>query len=90
MPKIITKPIVCINGSRTITSLNLNRYIKPESVAEVITGEANGVDTIAKEWAKSHHIEYAGFPANWKVFGKKAGMMRNIDMVNFCDVLISF
>ena len=90
MPKITTKPIACINGSRSIKALNLNQYINPNDYAEIITGEASGVDTIAKNWAKSHHIEYAGFPANWKVHGKSAGMIRNHEMCDFADMLISF
>lgn len=48
MPKINTKPIVCINGSRSINYINLDLFINPEHVGCVISGGANGVDTLAE------------------------------------------
>lgn len=90
MPKINTKPIVCINGSRSINYINLDLFINPEHVGCVISGGANGVDTLAEHWAKRNHLEFVAYLAQWKKFGKKAGIMRNHDMVEFCDVLISF
>lgn len=90
MPKITTKPIVCINGSRNIQELNISSYINPSYPAAVVAGGARGVDTIAKKWANSHHIEYVEYKANWDVHGKSAGMIRNHEMVDFTDELVSF
>ena len=42
------KPIVCINGSRTITNIDLDRFINPDHIETLILGGANGVDTIAE------------------------------------------
>lgn len=89
MPKS-QKPIVCINGSRTINDINLDMFLNPKEVGCVVSGGASGVDTIAERWAKRHKIEFVCFPANWKVFGKHAGIMRNKDMVDFSDRLVSF
>lgn len=44
----MSKPIVCISGSRTITNLNLSRFINPEHIETLIIGGAHGVDTIAE------------------------------------------
>lgn len=90
MPKITTKPVVCINGSRSIKELNISRYLSPDYPAAVVAGGAKGVDTIAKDWAKSHHIEYVEYPAQWHIYGKSAGMVRNHEMVDFADELVSF
>lgn len=90
MPKITTKPIVCINGSRSIKELNISSYLSPNYPAAVVAGGANGVDTIARDWAKSHHIEYIEYPAQWQIYGKAAGVVRNHEMVDFADELISF
>lgn len=90
MPKITTKPIVCINGSREIQELNISSYISPEYPAAIVAGGARGVDTIAKKWAQSHHIEYIEYKANWDIYGKSAGMIRNHEMIDFADELISF
>ena len=51
------KPILCINGSRTITDINLDRFLNPEYYGAVITGGAIGVDTLAEQWAKQHKLE---------------------------------
>lgn len=90
MPKITNKPIVCINGSRSINDINLDLFIDPAHVGCVISGGANGVDTLAEHWAKRNGIEFVAYLAQWDKFGKKAGIMRNEDMINACDVLISF
>lgn len=90
MPKIITKPIVCINGSRSIKELNISSYLSSDYPAAVVAGGAKGVDTIARDWTKSHHIEYVEYPAQWHIYGKSAGIVRNHEMVDFADELISF
>lgn len=84
------KPVVCINGSRTINNINLDRWLDPKSIGCVVAGGASGVDTLAEQWAKRHKIEFLAFPANWQQFGKSAGFKRNKDMIDFCDYLVSF
>lgn len=90
MPKIITKPVICINGSRGITDLNLDLFIDPSHVGCVVTGGARGVDTIAEKWAKKHRLEWICYLPQWNIYGKQAGMIRNKEMIDFADILISF
>lgn len=47
MPKSM-KPIVCINGSRTIKGIDLDRFIDYTHIGGVVTGGAEGPDTIAE------------------------------------------
>ena len=58
----------------------------------VIVGGAKGVDTFAQQWAESHKIPVKVFPAKWESFGKKAGYIRNLQMVTEGgpDAVISF
>lgn len=84
------KPVVCINGSRSITDINLDNYLDPKEIGCVISGAANGVDTLAEQWAKRHRIEFLAFPACWNELGISAGIRRNEDMAAFCDYLESF
>ena len=86
----ITKPIVCISGSRSIDWINLDLFIDPTHVGCIVAGGANGVDTLAEWWAKRNKIEFVAYPARWDKFGKKAGIIRNHEMIEFCDVLIAF
>lgn len=84
------KPVVCINGSRTINDINLDNFLDFQEIGCVISGGANGVDTLAERWAKRHKLEFLAFPAQWDKFGKRAGLIRNEDMARFCDKMISF
>ena len=85
-----SKPIICICGSRNITDINLDLFIDPTHVGCVISGGANGIDTLAEHWAKRNKTEFIAYLAQWNKFGKKAGIMRNHEMVEFCDYVFAF
>lgn len=89
MPKS-SKPIICICGSRSINYINLDLFIDPSHVGCIVAGGANGVDTLAEHWAKKNKIEFVLYSARWDKFGKRAGVIRNHEMVEFCDYLIAF
>lgn len=90
MPYIISKPTVLICGSKSIKNLDISRYIRPQSVGAVISGGASGVDTIVERWAKNHKIEFIAYTPNYKVFGKRAPLERDKDMVDAADVVFCF
>jgi len=48
----------------------------------VISGEACGADTLGASWALSHGIEVMRFPADWAKHGKRAGYLRNQQMLD--------
>lgn len=90
MPHNITKPVVLIFGSRSIKNLQISRYIRPESCAAIVHGAAIGVDTIADSWAKANNLETVIYKPNYKVYGKRAPLVRDEEMAEFCDVVICF
>ena len=52
------------------------------SVAEIIQGEcATGADRYAREWALDYGIPLQGFAARWDLYGRRAGPMRNREML---------
>jgi hypothetical protein len=53
-----------------------------------VSGGAEGVDTIAIEWAKANHLPVNVFPADWSKHGKSAGPIRNAEMAKYADALI--
>jgi len=59
-------------------------------VDEVITGCAVGADTLGMKWAEANGIPVTKMPASWKEHGKKAGIMRNLQMAHEGDVLVAF
>lgn len=90
MPKS-SKPVVCICGSRSIQTLNLDFYLNPDYFGEIVTGGAAGLDTIAEKWAKRHGIEWICFLPQYKIYGGKwAPIKRDEEMINYCDELIAF
>lgn len=65
-----------------------------DGISEVITGEADGADTIAKEWADVMEITHTGFPvtdSDWNRHGMKAAMLRNEEMLEYGpDKVVAF
>lgn len=43
----------------------------------IIHGAAPGADLMAEAWAKAREVDYWGFPARWRTYGKAAGPKRN-------------
>lgn len=60
----------------------------PFEVTEIVSGGARGVDTSAREMAHYLKIKFTEFPANWDVYGKSAGAMRNRAMGQYSDALL--
>jgi len=57
---------------------------------EIVCGKARGADSLGERWAREKGIALKEFPANWDLNGKKAGILRNIEMGDYADCLIAF
>jgi hypothetical protein len=51
-------------------------------IACLIAGRARGADTLAEHWALSRGVPVIAKPADWKQHGRRAGPLRNIEMLN--------
>lgn len=72
--------IFIIAGSRYITDYDLLLHaIKTHNldITGVISGCARGVDTLGERYAQEMHLPVAKFPAEWDLYGKSAGAIRN-------------
>jgi hypothetical protein len=81
-----------INGSRTIFDYEMVRSaIELSGIipTQVISGTAPGVDRLGERWAMENNIELIRMPADWDTLGKKAGYVRNVQMVDVADSIIS-
>lgn len=57
----------------------------------VIEGGARGADSLARRWANEHGIECITVPANWNKHGKRAGPIRNQEMLDMNpDCVVAF
>lgn len=56
----------------------------------IISGRANGADSLGEKYAinKGYNIEY--YPADWDKYGKSAGYKRNVQMANAADACVVF
>lgn len=56
----------------------------------VVSGAARGVDRIAAAAARTRGLEVVEYPADWQTYGKRAGMLRNSDIVDNADWVVAF
>ena len=62
------------------------------SPSTIIHGHAAGADDLADSWAKANHVRVMPFSADWGVFGKSAGPIRNKQMLEEGkpDIVVAF
>lgn len=60
----------------------LDYFLSNHKEITIVSGEARGADTLAKQYAHNKGYKYIGFPANWSK-GKSAGYIRNKEMHKF-------
>lgn len=78
---------LAIVGGRDFTNYKkfkkiVNDYLENlDAPEEIISGGAQGVDSMAEKYAEEKNIPIVVFQADWKKHGIKAGIMRNTDIV---------
>lgn len=74
---------VLVWGSRHFNDVELLRKTLDSlpGVGEIIEGEARGADSLAREWGLARNVVVKAFPANWTLYGKRAGPIRNSQML---------
>ena len=87
--------ILAIVGSRSFTDYCkfchvLAHVQKTHTITEIVSGGAQGADSLAERYANTHSIKFTCFPAKWHEYGMKAGYMRNKEIVQYCDKLLAF
>lgn len=65
----------------------LNNYI---NITEIVSGGANGIDTNGREYAVNTNIKLTEHIADWDNLGKRAGFIRNYDIVKDSNLVLAF
>lgn len=83
------------NGNMLYQVLNdIRRYINEilEDEITIIEGTCRGADRIAGEWAGEKGIDCLEFPAQWDKYGRRAGYLRNQQMLDegHPDLVVAF
>jgi len=91
------KTAVAIVGSRSF--VNYMKFSKvvisiiiSKNCTSIISGGAEGTDSMAERFAKEKNIPFDkdSFLPDWDKDGKKAGLLRNVRIVSWADFLIIF
>lgn len=84
---------VAVTGGRyfynTTVVYNVLNYVKP---AYLVVGDATGLDKLARLWAEFTNTPYIVYPADWAKYGRRAGPIRNRQMLEeqMPDFLVAF
>jgi hypothetical protein len=84
---------IAIIGSRTFNDYyTLQETLNPYKfkITTVVSGAAKGADLLGEKWALENNIKTLIFPADWNKYGKRAGFIRNKDIIKNCDYVIAF
>ena len=76
-----------IVGSRSISEFDLSPYISAE-VDTIISGGANGVDSLAEKYADFHSLSKYIMRPRYDLYGRAAPLKRNEEMVDIADAVL--
>lgn len=82
--------VVIVAGSRSFSDRSLmysklDYYLQNQDKVLIIHGGANGADKCAAMYAKDRNIKTKVFLPDWEKHGKKAGILRNIEMFEYAS-----
>lgn len=88
---------IAIVGSRTFNDFDaLERFINDTcdqhvfDIDTIVSGGARGADKLGERYADKYGLDILIFPPDWKTYGKRAGFIRNVDIIDNCDVCFAF
>jgi hypothetical protein len=89
---------VAIVGSRSFESFEqfqdmdvfIQQHIAVDRIDSVISGGAVGADTLGAAFADAYKINLVTHLPDWKMYGKRAGMIRNTDIIRGSDIVFAF
>jgi hypothetical protein len=83
---------LAIVGTRTFNDYELmkSKLSDLPGIDLIISGGAEGADTLARRYAKEHNIEMIDFLPDWDKYGNAAGPIRNEMIVKACTHIVLF
>ena len=74
-------------GSRSITGFDLSPYIT-DDVDTVISGGAEGIDSLAEQYADLHRLSKYILRPRYDLYGRAAPLKRNEQMIDMADAVL--
>ena len=89
---------IAIIGSRTYNNYNEFKHLlisfinnlPKDTLIEFVSGGAKGADTLAEQFAKEFNMPITVIKPDWEKYGKRAGFVRNYDIINNSNYVIAF
>ena len=90
---------IIVAGSRSFNNYNklkkeLNKFIEDFQLDReeitILSGGAKGADKLGEDYAILHKYKLIIIPAEWEIYGKSAGFIRNLEMAKIADACIVF
>lgn len=86
---------VIIAGGRDFADYGLlqakcDQFFREKPPTAIISGAARGADTLGARYARERGVPVLEFPADWERLGKRAGMVRNLQMLDSADAVVAF
>jgi len=86
---------LAVVGSRTVTNYDafkkeLFKIIKEYKVTKLVSGGANGADALAERYSNDFDIDMEVYKAEWSLYGRSAGMIRNNKIWGNSDMGVAF
>ncbi len=76
-----------IVGSRSVGAFDLSPYISAD-VDTIISGGANGIDTLAEQYADAHRLSKYILRPRYDLYGRAAPLRRSEQMVDIADAVL--
>ena len=80
---------VAVIGSRNLKIDDLGKYL-PAETDEIVSGGARGVDTCARNYARTHGIALKEFLPDYETVGRRAPILRNLEIIDYADIVLAF
>ena len=86
---------VAIVGSRDLRGKTEYWYEKicasvPANCTEIVSGGAEGIDALARRYAKEHGLLIKEFLPEYDRYGKPAAFIRNTQIVEYAHIVLAF
>lgn len=80
---------VAVVGSRDLKIEDLGKYL-PDTVTEIISGGARGVDACAKAYAVANQIKLMEILPKYDRYGRAAPLKRNLEVIDRAELVLAF
>lgn len=68
----------------------IDKLRETTKVVRIVSGGARGADTLGERYAREHQIETLIYKPDWDRHGRRAGVLRNEDIVEAADLVLAF